>query len=242
MRMPQTETGYCSQYAHDDHTCTVCGADAGDTDNNGVIVHGGYGSTRYDETRLIWLVRGEEVAKPGMLCDDCIDGFVAEGKLEAFAASIASLPEGTPSEAAYRELFAHGARRVYSAYWEEMGEAPYARRSLDDAGRESIERLRRMMVGDGDIYNIAQLERAKEARRAMDVGEAHAMAAISLGFGEEDPGFEEAAATWAAERMARANDFRETWELFRSLGAVQDPRPKPAADGEQTSDATGEAE
>lgn len=224
MSVPQAQPGFVNEDLGFDHTCTHCGGDSGDTDNNGHIVHCGFGSV-YDEVQLIWLVRGDEVAKPGMLCDTCIDSFVAEGKLEAFSAIFGGLPDGSLSEAATREIFAYAARRIYSAFWREQGDHPYARRALDDEGEERIRRMRAALVGEMEVDSSSQIGRAKEARRAWDVGEAHAMSAISLGYGDEDPGFEAAAARWAKDHRAAIDAFSGIWNTIMDLDAKQNPRP-----------------
>ena len=107
-------------------TCATCGGEASDTDNTGVMVHGGYGSTRYDTSSLIWTVRGEEVYPWGYICDDCIDRAVSDGKLEEFHTNLGGKETGLNLSAeAYRELFAHGARKAYNAYWAKREDGPY---------------------------------------------------------------------------------------------------------------------
>lgn len=201
--MPQDQLTYFLGDALAKPICTECGGSAGYTDNNGLIADGGAGSVRYATTQLIWLVRGDEAAKPGMLCDDCVDGFVVAGKLEAFSTSTGTLPDDPPSEAAYRELFGYGARRAYTAFWKEQGDRPYATRPLDDEGREGLERMRTDMVGGDDFYFSTWIvAREQLADRAIEVGKTHALCAIALGYGEEDPGFETAASQWASLRRA----------------------------------------
>lgn len=229
--MPHEQNDFIMEDDLSRQICTECGGDAGDTDNNGLIVHGGYGSVLYDTTQLIWLVRGDEAAKPGMLCDSCIDGFIAAGKLEAFSTSIGTLPEGAPSEVAYRELFAYGARKTYHKFWQEQGDHPYTRRPLDKKGEKSIKRLRNSLIGDDNGFTVGPPDRAQLAWRAISVGEAHALSAIALGYGEEDPGFETAAAQWTELRRSMDTEIAEISEEFSSenlLAALSDSRQNPA--------------
>lgn len=199
-----------------DHTCLECGGEAGDTDTNGHIVHGGYGSTRYDTTLLIWLSGAGKNAQEGYLCDDCIDRHVEAGELEAFFSHFGELPKGSPSQAAYHALFAYYAQRVADAYWKENGDRPYDRRPLDEAGHESIERLRTTMVGrdSSQAAPVIPTPRQELADRAIRVGECHALAAISLGYGQEDPNFDKAAARWAEKRATVDAELHDLRTMF----------------------------
>jgi hypothetical protein len=204
-----------------DHTCLECGGQAGDTDTNGHIVHGGYGSSRYDTTLLIWLSDAGKNAQKGYLCDDCIDRHVEAGELEAFSTHFGELPEGSPSQAAYHALFAYYAQRVADAYWDENGDRRYDGRPLDEAGHESIERLRATMVGrDSSQYtSMVPTPRQELADRAIRVGECHALAAIALGYGQEDPNFEKAAARWAEKRATVDAELHDLRNMFSNIDA-----------------------
>lgn len=192
-----------------DHQCTTCGAEAGDTTNDGVIVSGGFGSTRHDTTSLIWLVRGQNVPAPGILCDDCVDRHIAAGELEAFASALCRIP-ANPSEAAMRELFAYGARQAYHRCWEHIDASHHPIRPLDEAGREAIIDLRRMLTGDDTAAPQSfSCTTSGQGDLALRVGRAHATAAIALGYGEADPGFDIAAARWARQRTEQNERIKD---------------------------------
>jgi hypothetical protein len=191
-----------------DYTCATCGGDAGDSDNLGVIVTAGYGSTRYDTTSLIWTVRGEQVYPRGFICDDCIDRAVSEGHLEAFSSSIGGKDVGLNlSEAAYRELFAFGARRAYDAFWAHREDSPYQEAKEPSRLEQAVLTMRNNLSNDEVLSDSASLPRARVGWKAVDIGYAHAVAAIAFGCGESDPGFENASQTWAKARKALDEDL-----------------------------------
>ena len=205
-----------------DFTCATCGGEAGDTNNTGVMVHGGYGSTRYDTSSLIWTVRGEAVYPHGYICDDCIDQAVSDGKLEEFHTSLGDDQTGfNLSAAAYRELFAYGARKAYDEFWEKREEGPYHEARDPAALEKAIEDMRYRLSGDQVLAYGTSIPRAPLGWSAVNLGYAHAVAAIAFGCCEADPGFEKAAEIWGRARKALDakldNDWRSTEEMFETM-------------------------
>lgn len=211
-------------------TCATCGGQASDTDNTGVMVRGGYGSTRYDTSSLIWTARGEEVYPQGYICDDCIDRAVSDGKLEEFHTSLGDEETGLNlSKAAYRELFAYGARKAYDAFWANREEGLYHEARNPAALEEAIEDMRYRLSGDQVLGSGASMQRAPIGWGAVDIGYAHAVAAIAFGCCEADPGFEKAAETWGRERKALDAEMDRCWqsteEMFEAMMKEADIEP-----------------
>jgi hypothetical protein len=113
-------------------------------------------------------------------------------------------------------LFAYGARRIYHKFCQEQGDHLYTRRVLDQNGANSIKRLRTTLIGDDDDngFTIGPQYRAQLAMRAISVGEAYALSATALGYGEEDPGFEAAAVQWTETRQAMDAEIADISEEF----------------------------
>jgi len=200
MRVPQSAA---SDDTWPDFICATCHGPAGDTTNTGIVVRGGYGSTRYDTSSLIWVVRGADVYPTGYMCDGCIDRAVSDGALEEFQTSLGAAETGLYlSEAAYHELFCHGARSAYDAFWSAREDSPYVEARDPEALRTVIEGMRYRLSGDEVLASAVSTQRSPLGWGAVNIGYAHAVAAIALGCGEADPGFETAAADWAQARRA----------------------------------------
>lgn len=204
-----------------DYICATCDGEAGDTDNTGVFVNGGYGSTRYDTSSLIWTARGDEVYPQGYICDDCIDRAVSEEILEEFHSALGGEDIGRNlSEAAYRELFAYGARKAYGEFWAQREDGPYQEAKDPTALDQAIRDMRYRLSGDGVVASGASLPRPPLGWSAVDIGYAHAVAAIAFACGEADPGFEHAAAVWACAR--KALDLRLDEDSARTQAMLDD--------------------
>lgn len=198
--MPDTPTTDGGQYHKP--ICTDCKCEGAYVDGYGPMISGGYGSVRHDTTCLIWLVDREK--KFEALCDDCVDLHIAAGNLEPIGSGMSELPAGTPSERAYQKLFAYGALNILEAFLEVHGEQKLQGRKLDQEAADKIRCLRNRSTGEDDARVVRigdKPDREALVQRAIHVGEVHAFAAISLGYAGGDPGFEQAAAAWAAERM-----------------------------------------
>lgn len=204
--------------------CSTCGGKAGDSDNSGVIVRGGYGSTRYDTYSLIWIVRGDKIYPPGYICDDCIDRAVAAGFLEQFHSAIHREETGLHfSEAAYHELFAYGARKAYDEFWARRDDSPYQEATAPSELEQAILDIRQQLIGDEILSSSASIPRSPLGWHAVNIGYAHAVAAIAFGCGEADPGFEKAADAWARGRRALDHDLDENWVATQQmLGQIGD--------------------
>lgn len=203
-------------------TCATCGEEASDTDNNGTMVHGGYGSTRYDTSSLVWTVRGEDVYPLGYICDACIDRAVSDGMLEEFHNHFGDKDIGLNlSEAAYRELFAFGAREAYDEFWAKREDEPYEEAKDPSALNQAILDIRYRLSGDGVLASSFSMPRSRLGWTAVDIGYAHAVAAIAFGCGEADPSFEDAATAWAHARKALDakidEDTVNTEEMFEEM-------------------------
>lgn len=199
-------------------TCATCGGAASDTNNTGVMVYGGYGSSRYDMSSLVWTARGADVYPRGYICDACIDRAVSDGKLEEFHSGPGDEETGRNlSEAAYRELFAYGARKAYGDFWEKREDSPYHAAHNPAALEQAIEDMRYRLSGDQVLASGAAIKRAPLGRGAVDIGYAHAVAAIAFGCGEADPGFEKAATVWARARKALDEDWVQTQAMLRDV-------------------------
>ena len=57
------------------------------------------------------------------------------------------------------------------------------------------------MTGDDTWSDQAHAERKTSGQHALSVGETYALCAISLGYGEADPGFVRESGLWAARRV-----------------------------------------
>lgn len=211
-----------------DFICATCGGAASDTDNSGVIVRGGYGSARYDTSSLVWVVRGEDVYPQGCICDDCIDRAVSDSRLEEFHTSLGDKNTGLHlSEAAYAELFAHGARQAYDAFWAKREAGPYHEARAPEALEAAVEDMRHRLSGDGVLTSSSALPRSPLGWGAVNIGYAHAVAAIAFGCGEADPGFAKASEKWSRARKALEADLDECWqsseEMFAALRRDVEP-------------------
>ncbi|MBJ3764609.1 hypothetical protein ILP92_17895 [Maribius pontilimi] len=210
--------------------CATCDGEASDTDNTGIMFHGGYGSTRYDTSSLVWIVRGEDVFPHGYICDDCIDRAVSDGKLEKFHTSLGDDETGLNlSAAAYRELFAYGARKAYHTFWSQREDSPYYEERNPAALEEAIKDMRYRLSGDMVVSCSVSMKRIPIGWEAVDIGYAHAVSAITFGCSEADPGFEKAAETWGSARKALDAEMDRCWhsteEMFEAMMKEADIEP-----------------
>ena len=214
--------------------CATCSGEAGDTDNTGVMVHGGYGSARYDTSSLVWTVRGEGVYPQGHICDDCTDRAVSEGLLEEFHSALGGTDTGLNlSEATYRELFAYGARKAYDAFWEKREDRPYQEARDPAALEPAIEDMRFQLSDDRVLARVGSTKRTPLGWGAVDIGYAHAVAAIVFGCGGADPGFEKAAESWGRARKTLDSEIdRYGQSIEEMFDAVKDEDTE--ADGNGT--------
>ena len=216
-----------------DYVCATCGGKAGDSDNSGVMVHGGYGSTRYDTSHLIWVVRGEDVFPSGFICDDCIDRAVAKGDLEEFASSLGGPDVGLHlSHAAYHELFAFGARKAYDGFWRDREDTPYQEAIAPPDLEKAILGMRYQLSGDELQASAYSTPRVPLGWEAVNIGYAHAVASIAFGCGEADPGFENAASEWATHRKALDAEADQMMSMLEDMiGKAEEPA-EPRASGD----------
>lgn len=214
--MQDTYTSSDDTWPH--YICATCGGEAGDSDNLGVIVNGGYGSSRYDTSSLVWIVSGDEVYPRGYICDDCIDRAVSAGHLEEFHSSVRGEEVGLYlSEAAYRELFAYGSRKAYDAFWAQRDHSPYQKAIAPSKLEQAIVDMRYQLSGDVVLSSSYSMPRTRLGWTAVNIGYAHAVAAIAFGCGEADPDFEEASATWARARQTLDCQIDESWLETKAL-------------------------
>jgi hypothetical protein len=213
--------------------CATCGGRAGDTENTGVMVHGGYGSARYDTSSLVWTVRGESVYPRGHICDDCTTRAVSEGLLEEFHSAVGDADTGLYlSKAAYRELFAFGARQAYDAFWAKREGRPYQEAREPAALEAAIDDMRYRLSGDQVLASGTLMKRSPIGWGAVDIGYAHAVAAIVFGCGEADPSFEKTAETWGRARKTLDAEIDSCGpSIEKMFGALKDEGAQ--ADDEQ---------
>jgi hypothetical protein len=172
----------------------------------GIFIRVGYGS-RHDTSVFVWLIRGNELPKPGMICDTCIDRHVAAGELE-FISSAFDREPAKLSRAASHELFCYGARSAYQKFWDLNDDAPYSARAATPETLKAIEVLR------GNILS--------NRSDASDLGAAHAMAAIALGLADADPGFEAAGRAYQEVLTGFEQEEKEQQEMLDAMISAMD--------------------
>jgi hypothetical protein len=159
-------------------TCALCGSDdAGDTTHHVDIVYGGFGSAKFDETKLVWIGDAPDLSSSDRLCDDCISHFILEGRLEEFTNAMDSEVGKTMSVAGYTTVFLMGADRFYTAICSARGSFPIATEEWDHA---RITSMRGALEFDPSEKHFATEDNIALGSKAYDLGRAHAAAAVLL--------------------------------------------------------------
>jgi len=158
--------------------CGVCGDVDAWVYRSGAVLHGGYGSTRYDTTHLI-LTDGEG-ALPGLerICDTCVAGLEEDGKAYPYLMGFGEKPKAAIPPAAYAAIFAHHARITLEAL-RRHGAGPG--RAGSEPPLDRIEALRADLEHDPSrtrSFRVGQLNFAPETIR---VARAHVLASVALG-------------------------------------------------------------
>lgn len=202
-----------------EYDCQVCGKDH-DQDNthHGDFVYGGYGSTKYDETKLVWVAPAPETLEMGgHICDACIDVQVESGALEAFSAVFDKDAVDVMSAKGYAKVFEMAAERMYEACVKARGSAPDPIAPLSDEESEAIAAFRARICGDPTRSNVISVgaRGSQHAKLAWDMGEAHVMAGLIMGkIGGEAPDFS-MAATDFGDRLSAFD--QNTCSLFEDM-------------------------
>lgn len=202
-----------------EYSCQTCGKDH-DQDNthHGDYVYGGYGSTKYDETKLVWLASPPEILEMGgHICDTCIDLQVESGALEAFSAVFDKDAVDVMSAKGYAKVFEMAAERMYEACVKARGSAPDPIAPLSDEESEAIAAFRARICGDPTRSNVISVgaRGSQHAKLAWDMGEAHVMAGLIMGkIGGEAPDFS-MAATDFGDRLSAFD--QNTCSLFEEM-------------------------
>jgi hypothetical protein len=204
-----------------EYDCQVCGCDH-DQDNTheGNYVHGGYGSTKYDETKLIWVGQvPSTLEKGGHICDDCIDKQIESGTLEAFSSVFDPDETNQMSAKGYAKVFELGAHDMYASCVAARGSIPEPVGPLTDEDLEAIEQLRSRICKDPSRSNYISIsQNPQHGKLARDIGEAHVLAGLILGkIGGDAPDFSKAAEKFG-HRLAEFDNY--SCNLFDELMAA----------------------
>jgi hypothetical protein len=210
-------------------TCALCGSDdAGDTTHHGDIVYGGFGSAKFDETKLVWIGDAPDLSSSDRLCDDCVSHFVLEGRLEEFTNAMDDEVGITMSVAGYAAVFFMGADRFYAAICNARGSLPTATEEWD---RARIAGMRCTLEFDPSEAHFVAGEEIVLGPKAYKLGRAHAAAAVLLNmasgtspdfrddarsFAIKLKAYEERAAKYNAEHSKEGQDLID--ELLRDIG------------------------
>ena len=128
----------------EDYECQLCGK-THDEDNTheGVFVYGGYGSTRYDETKLIWLTDvPDSLEVKDRICDSCIDTLVEDRHLEAFSGVFDRDAGRTMSAEGYARVFMLGAEQMFQICANARGKRQEPAQEMSANDEAEIVRLR----------------------------------------------------------------------------------------------------
>lgn len=184
--------------------CHLCAAEDAPSHFEGRLVEGGFG--QFDRLEMVAL--DGPIGASGPICDSCLGKMLSEGRLEIYADPDIPSPGRRLELPVYEALFRAGAERVRQKFHEVNGSRVYLGRTLDAQGREAIIELAELLSSDDTWSQEILVEHPFIGRHALAVGECYAISAISLGYGEEDPGFAAAARHWA-ERRCAADDLLE---------------------------------
>jgi hypothetical protein len=192
-------------------TCGLCGNADAWVYRSGAVLHGGYGSTRYDTTHLI-LTEGEG-GLPGVerVCDACVNGLERDGAAHAYHTAIGETPAQAMPPAAYSAIFARYARITLEAL-KQHGAGPF--RTGSEPSLDRIEALRADLEQDPSwtrSFRVGQLNFAPETIR---VARAHVLAAVALGANLDEGMIDEAARRYG-DAIGRAVTLME--ELLDNL-------------------------
>jgi len=174
----------------EERPCGVCGDMDAWVYRSGAVLHGGYGSTKYDTTHLI-LTEGEG-GLPGVerICDACVNGLERDGAAYAYLTAIGDTPAQAMPPAAYAAIFAQYARITLEAL-KQHGAGPV--RTGSEPSMDRIEALRAELEQDPSrtrSFRVGQLNFAPETIR---VARAHVLAAAALGANLNEGMIDEAA-------------------------------------------------
>lgn len=203
-----------------EYSCQTCGK-THDQDNthHGDYVHGGYGSTKYDETKLVWVAPAPDpLEMGGHICDACIDVQVENGALEAFSSVFSADEINEMSAKGYAKVFEMAADRMYVTCVRARGSVPDAVDPLTAEEVEAIPDFRSRLCSDPTRSNVISLGKGqKHAKLAWDMGEAHVLAGLIIGkIGGDQPDFGAAGVDFG-ESLAAFD--KNTSELFADMMA-----------------------
>lgn len=193
-------------------TCCLCGNGSACVSHEGEVAIGFFGSVRYDTTSMIWIREAPEGLGHGsLLCDQCVDRLVEEGALEIFHSTLGAPAPAMLSNEAYRRLFLRGANRMYRDILEARGSIAEPVAGPGEAECQAIRSLRARICTDPSACISGPGPQRNEAGpKALEVGAAHATAAVLLGHaGGPDGGFGEAAVHYADAMRQRDEIWAE---------------------------------
>lgn len=177
--------------------CTQCNAADATCNSYGRLIEGGNGY--FDKATLVWLDRRQYVEGP--ICENCLVDRTTQGAVETIDEPGMFERGQKPSFEAYMAAFEVGANRIRQSFHELNGSRIYSSRNLTDESYREIIELRSQLSGDDTFSVISYSEHQRPGTLALLVGQSHAISAIALGHGEEDPGFRLASERWATKRI-----------------------------------------
>ena len=204
------------------YNCQVCKKEH-DQDNThlGDIVYGGYGSTKYDETKLVWVASVPKALElGGHICDGCIDQQVENGALEAYSSAFLLEETTQMSAKGYAKLFEMGARDMYAICVSARGALPDPVIPLTKEATDAIVKLRGSIRSDPSRdTNVVHVARNPEhGLLSRELGKAHVLAGMILGLiGGKTPDFSPAAEDFG-RRLEELDN--QTCDLFEDMMAV----------------------
>ncbi len=195
---------------HEAPTCKRCGApDSAVVETYGEVLHGHYGSTRFDGTSLIWVSDDhDDLVDCDVICDACTEVLIERGKAEIYHAAFAAPAPANLSKEAYRRLFLLGANTMHQEILMFRGFAS-AGALLTPDDPDAVEDLRRTLcrkdpTGPGTKQMPAEGETGS---LAIEVGRSHATAALLLAT-QPDPAIDYTKpAEIFAEQMIESDKF-----------------------------------
>lgn len=161
--------------------CAICHCREAFIESQGMLFVGHYGSTKFDLSILIKLRDDPEFETGEMLCDGCVDLFVAQGYAEPVHSVVDVSLGQSPSQKALERMFLLGSREVM----QHMQVMESASTSVA-GGVTKILEVRRTICPDGFAPGVYRTDAPVTALHAKQVGAAHAAAAYLCG-GSCDP-------------------------------------------------------
>ena len=178
----------------DKNPCSKCSSADANVYRSDDVLHGEFGSTKFDTT---WLAILDEAEFDGVdvLCDDCVSAYVEKDQLFPFFSSLAEIGDGPFPAKVYSILFTLEVHAIMKPL-NEIEAGP--ERIANDDDMEYIEMLRRNLHFDpsGPLDGFPnQKSFIKETKTA---AMAHVLAAFSLGARPDEDHIKKAAERYGA--------------------------------------------